>query len=234
MLLGSKDGPIRQAATRSQWNASWYRPQAYYDSQAWRGTWKGEGGGLLINQAPHNLDLWQWICGMPTRIRAFCKFGRYHQIEVEDDVIVYAEYANGATGVFAASTGECPAPDRMEIIGDRGRVLLEDDRLTLRRSAQSMSTFTATCAEMWGIPETALEQIPVESTEVDIWKEPLIHFVSAVKDGSALFVDGCEAIRSLELAHAIHLSSWLDDWVRLPVDQALFDAQFDQKLTEGN
>ena len=88
----------------------WYRSQSYYDSGGWRATWAGEGGGVLINQCPHNLDLWQWICGMPARIRAFCSYGKYHDIEFEDDVTAYMEYENGATGVFITTTGEAPGP----------------------------------------------------------------------------------------------------------------------------
>lgn len=88
----------------------WLRAQSYYDSCAWRATWAADGGGVLLNQAPHNLDLWQWICGMPVRVRAFCGFGRWHDIEVEDDVTAYVEYAGGATGTFITCTGEAPEP----------------------------------------------------------------------------------------------------------------------------
>ena len=98
---------------------NWYRTQAYYDSGTWRATWAGEGGGVLINQCPHNLDLWQWIFGMPNKISAHCKYGRWHNIEVEDEVTAYAEYPNGATGVFITTTGECPGTNRLEISGDK-------------------------------------------------------------------------------------------------------------------
>ena len=105
---------------------NWYRPQAYYDSGAWRATWSGEGGGVLLNQCPHNLDLWQWICGMPTKIDAKLHFGKWHDIEVEDDVTVYAEYANGATGTFVTSTGDAPGTNRFEITCDGGKLVCDN------------------------------------------------------------------------------------------------------------
>ena len=100
---------------------SWYRPQVYYDSGAWRATWAGEGGGVLLNQCPHNLDLWQWICGMPVKVYAHMHFGKWHDIEVEDDVTAYVEYANGATGTFITSTGDTPGTNRFEILLDKGK-----------------------------------------------------------------------------------------------------------------
>ncbi len=117
----------------------WFRAQSYYDSGGWRATWSGEGGGVLMNQSPHNLDLWQWICGMPRRVRAFCHFGKYHNIEVEDDVTAYVEYENGATGVFITSTGEAPGSNSFEITGDRGKLLLSGGKLTFWRTRISVS-----------------------------------------------------------------------------------------------
>ena len=119
----------------------WFRAQSYYDSGGWRATWAGEGGGVLANQCPHNLDLWQWICGMPERVRAFCHFGKYHDIEVEDDVTAYAEYANGATGVFITSTGEAPGTNRLEISADNGKVVLEGGKITFWRTRVPSSQF---------------------------------------------------------------------------------------------
>ncbi len=108
---------------------NWYRTQAYYDSGTWRASWNGEGGGVLLNQAPHNLDLWQWIFGMPKRVRAFCSVGKYHNINVEDDVTIYGEYDNGATATFITTTGEAPGTNRLEISGDCGKIIIEDGRL---------------------------------------------------------------------------------------------------------
>ena len=113
---------------------NWFRTEAYYKLGSWRATWAGEGGGVLLNQCPHNLDLFQWFFGMPKRVRGFCTLGRYHDIEVEDDVTAYFEYADGATGVFITSTGEAPGTNRLEIAAENGRLVFEDDRLSFLRN----------------------------------------------------------------------------------------------------
>ena len=143
-------GPIRRTIYIIN---SWFRAQSYYDSGGWRATWAGEGGGVLANQCPHNLDLWQWICGMPQRVRAFCRFGQYHDIEVEDDVTAYVEYENGATGVFITSTGEAPGTNRLEISADRGKVVLEGGKITFWRTTESASKFLVEWPHGFGSPE---------------------------------------------------------------------------------
>lgn len=138
LMLNQRTNPLFQKAReivksgqlgelkRSVWIiTNWYRTQAYYDSGTWRATWAGEGGGVLLNQAPHNLDLWQWICGMPVQVTAFCDVARYHRIEVEDDATILVRYANGATGSFITSTGEFPGTNRLEISGTLGKLVLE-------------------------------------------------------------------------------------------------------------
>ena len=123
---------------RSVWIiTNWYRTQHYYNSGSWRATWSGEGGGVLLNQAPHNLDLWQWICGMPCEITAFCDIAKYHKIEVEDDVTIFARYPNGATGAFITSTGEYPGTNRLEISGTLGKLVLENGLLKWWKLEQS-------------------------------------------------------------------------------------------------
>ncbi|MBO6052979.1 MAG: Gfo/Idh/MocA family oxidoreductase, partial [Clostridia bacterium] len=132
----------------------WYRTQAYYNSGGWRATWAGEGGGVLMNQCPHNLDLWQWIFGMPSAIYANCEYGKYHDIEVEDDVTAMAKYPNGATGVFITTTGEYPGTNRLEVAGDRGKIVVEGGKITRWRNVQSLAKFRATEQNMWSRPET--------------------------------------------------------------------------------
>ena len=123
---------------------TWYRSQSYYDSGDWRATWRGEGGGVLFNQCPHQLDLLQWVTGMmPARIRSFCHFGKWHDIEVEDDVTAYLEYPNGATGVFITSTGDTPGTNRFEILGNNGKLVCEHDRLTFTKLAMPEREFNA-------------------------------------------------------------------------------------------
>lgn len=202
---------------------NWFRSQAYYDSGGWRATWAGEGGGVLINQCPHNLDLWQWICGMPCRVRAFCGFGKYHNIEVEDDVTAYVEYPNGATGTFITTTGEAPGRNILEITGDRGRLVLEHGKIVFERTRVSVAEFRATSPNAFGTPETWRCEIPAGGggSHAIITR----NFVEAILDGKPLMAPGTEGIRSLEISNAMHLSAWTDDWVTIPVDeQAYLDA----------
>ena len=139
---------------RTNWIITdWYRSQSYYDSGAWRATWSGEGGGVLMNQCPHNLDLWQWICGMPTKVRAFCKEGKWHDIEVEDDVTAYVEYANGATGVFITTTGDCPGTNRFEVTLDGGKLVVENNELYMYKLEMFEQDFSKTWKNGFGTPK---------------------------------------------------------------------------------
>jgi predicted dehydrogenase len=207
----------------------WYRTQAYFASGGWRATWAGEGGGVLLNQCPHNLDLWQWICGMPQRIRAFCQFGKYHDIEVEDDVTAYMEYNSGATGVLIASTGEAPGTNRLEIVGDNGKLVLENQQLTFWRNRVSEREFNATCKKGFAKPECWKCEIPVDNTGEEhrgIMKD----FTAAITQGTPLLAPGAEGINSLELSNAMLLSAWTDNWVNLPVNEDQFFDQLQQRM----
>ncbi len=200
---------------------NWYRPQAYYDSGAWRATWSGEGGGVLLNQCPHNLDLWQWICGMPTKISAHMAFGKWHDIEVEDDVTIFAEYANGATGVFITTTGDAPGRNRLEVTLDKGSLLIEDGRLTITELDMPEQEFSAT-------NKGAFSQPPRRSyvAETDGKSEQhvgvLNAFASAILHGTPLIAAGEEGINGLTISNAAHLSAWLGKEVTLPIDEELF------------
>ena len=147
----------------------WYRTEAYYSSGGWRATWRGEGGGVLLNQCPHNLDLLQWLCGMPARVHGFCQFGRYHNIEVEDNVTAYLEYANGGTGVFITSTGEAPGTNRFEIAGTRGKFVLEQAKIAFTRNEASMSEFGKSAKTGFARPEIWNVDIPVEASAPTSW-----------------------------------------------------------------
>ena len=215
---------------RITWIATdWFRPQAYYDSSLWRATWKGEGGGVLINQCAHQLDLWQWICGLPKRVRGFCAFGKYHELEVEDDVTAYVEYANGATGTFITSTGEAPGTNRLEIAGDNGMVVLENDTLTFWRTRVSVRQFSRETDDGFSTPECWKCQIPV-STVAERHETVTRGWIDAIRDGGEPIVDGAEGIRSIELSNAILLSTWTDGWVDIPVDEDLFHEQLDERI----
>ncbi len=199
----------------------WYRSQAYYDSGDWRATWDGEGGGVLLNQCPHNLDLLQWICGMPAKVRAFCHEGKWHNIEVEDDVTAYLEYENGATGVFVTSTGDAPGTNRFEVLLEKGKIICEHGKLSVFEAKVSEREFCFTTKEGFAIPEG--EWIEVETDgenpqHVGVLKA----FVGAILRGEPLVANGEEGIRGLTLSNAMHLSAWTNEMVELPLDEDLF------------
>lgn len=199
----------------------WYRTQAYYDSGDWRATWDGEGGGVLLNQCPHQLDLLQWICGMPVKVQAFCHEGKWHHIEVEDDVTAYLEYPNGATGVFITSTGDAPGTNRLEVDLERAKLVCEDGKLMMYEMKVSEREFCFTSSEGFAKPEG-------EWTEVDAPGENTQHngvlaaFADAILHGGELVAKGQEGINGLTLSNAMHLSSWLGHPVELPFDEDLF------------
>lgn len=221
------------APKRLVWlNTNWYRPQAYYRSGDWRATWAGEGGGVLLNQAPHNLDLWQWIFGMPQRVRAFCGYGKYHDIEVEDDVTIYGEYDSGATALFVTTTGEYPGTNRLEISGDRGKIVVEDGRLKFWELACAERHYCFTTAEAWRGPDhTYTEWVPdrAETAHAGI----LQNFTNAILDGEELLAPGGDGQYSLQIANAAHLSDWTGETVALPPDGDRF-AQLLQARAEAS
>lgn len=208
---------------------NWYRSQSYYDSGGWRATWGGEGGGVLLNQDPHQLDLWQWICGSPTRVRAFCHNGKYHDIEVEDDVTAYVEYPNGATGLFVTSTGEAPGSNRFELSGDRGKIVIENDTLTFWRLRVPERQFNAEFRGGFGSPECWKCEVPIRGQETS---HPGItqNWVHAILHGTELLAPGEEGIKGLELSNAMHLSAWTDGWVDLPIDEDRFYEELQKRV----
>lgn len=219
---------------RTNWIITdWYRPQSYYDSGSWRATWAGEGGGVLINQAPHQLDLWQWICGMPKRIRAFCGFGKYHDIEVEDDVTAYVEYENGATGVFVTSTSDCPGSNRFEISGDMGKIVIEDGRLTFWRNRMPERVFNKEFKYGFGQPEVWKCEIPVSGPNLQ-HVGILRNFTDAILKGTQLLAPGQEGIYGLTLSNAMRLSAWTDNWVELPIDEELYLSFLQEKIKNSS
>lgn len=211
----------------------WYRTQAYYDSGEWRATWAGEGGGVLMNQSPHQLDLLQWICGMPRRVRAFCYEGKFHDIEVEDDVTTFLEYENGASGVFVTSTGDTPGTNRLEILGDRGKIIVDDGRLEFWSLKESEREFCRRSTDGFAVPETWKCDVPVVGDDlqhVGIFND----FVNAVLDGTDLIADGREGIRSVELANAMYMSSWTGDFVSIPVDSEKYYDMLQDKIKNSS
>ncbi len=199
----------------------WYRSQIYYDSGDWRGTWDGEGGGVLVNQCPHNLDLLQWICGMPVRLRSFCHEGKWHNIEVEDDVTVYMEFPNGATGVFVTSTGDLPGTDRFEILLTKGKLVCEKGKLECYRLKEDERVTMFTTQDGFYRDSGEYERIETEPGK-KARVEVIDAFAGNILRGTPLVADGQEGINEVNLANAIHLSSWLKQEVSIPVDEDIF------------
>ena len=218
---------------RTNWIITdWYRSQSYYDSGSWRATWAGEGGGVLLNQCPHNLDLWQWICGMPSKIQAFCHEGKWHDIEVEDDVTAYAEYPNGATGVFVTSTADTPGTNRFEIMLDGGKLVCENNKLMLYKLEMREREFNATYKKGFGQPE--FEKIDVETDgENPQHNGVLQNFADAILFDKPLIASGCEGIHGLSISNAMHLSSWLGKAVEMPLNEELFFNELTKKIASS-
>jgi predicted dehydrogenase len=211
------------AIRRVNWTITdWFRTEAYYQSSDWRATWAGEGGGVLLNQCPHNLDLIQWIFGMPERVRAFCHFGRYHDIEVEDDVTAYLEYSDGMTAIFSASTGEAPGTNRLEVAAEQGKVVIENDSFLFTRNEVPMSEFSRTDPGRFSAPATWEIRIPITSHGPQ-HNGVLVNFVSAILERTPLVAPAREGLNSLELANAFLLSTLENRSVELPIDGALFE-----------
>ncbi len=210
----------------------WFRTEAYYASGGWRATWKGEGGGALLNQCPHQLDLLQWLAGMPGCVRAFCQFGRYHNIEVEDNVTVFLEYPNGATGVFITSTGEAPGTNRFEIAGDRGKIVLEGGRMHFTRNEVSMRDFSKTAKTGFARPDIWQVEIPVENAPAQ-HATVMQNFIEAILDGVALIVPGAEGMNSVEVANAALYSTWTGQTVELPLNGVAYEKALQQRIHES-
>lgn len=225
MVRGGELGSLR----RINWIVTdWFRTEAYYASGNWRATWAGEGGGILLNQCPHNLDLYQWMFGMPSQVRGFCRFGRYHDIEVEDDVTAYFEHADGASAVFVTTTGESPGTNRLEVTGELGKLVLEDGRLVHSRNAMAMSDFSRTAQDGFARPSVETAEVALPPGRGEQHVGILKNFVNAIRQGEELAAPAREGIHSVELGNAILLSSLENETVTIP-----FAAERYTELLEG-
>lgn len=219
---------------RTNWIiTNWYRPQAYYNQGGWRATWQGEGGGVLLNQSPHQLDLWQWICGMPKTIRAFCYFGRNRKINVENDVTAFCEYENGGTGVFVTSTHDYPGSNRFEISGDNGQIVIEDNKLIFRKANINEKVFNETNTEPWSTPGFEV----YEFANGNVWGNQHIeifnNFIKAIEEDIPLISPGIEGIKSLTISNAMLLSTWLNETIDVHnLDEELFYQELQKRINE--
>ena len=209
----------------------WFRTQKYYVSGSWRATWKGVGGGVLINQCPHLLDLVQWVVGeMPVSVNGFCKYGKWHDVEVEDEVTAYFEYANGASGVFITTTGEAPGTNRFEVSGTKGKLLCENKKLYFYQNAEDSQVFSKTSSESFAAPKCEVIE-PETDGENPQHVGILQNFTRAILGKEPLFVDGKEGIRGVELMNAIELSGWNNGArVNLPIDGDAYYAELSKHV----
>lgn len=217
------DGGELGKLIRATWIITdWFRTQAYYDNGGWRATWSGEGGGVLLNQCPHNLDLYQWMVGLPARVSGFVTLGKYHNIEVEDEVTGYFEHDNGMVGHFITTTAESPGTNRLEIVGELGKVVFEEGVIRFYKNEQSSAEFLRTCPRPF-------DRVPFQVVEVD-YEPPaeqghrilLENFADAIQTGAPLIAEGVEGLRGLSLGNAIMLSSFRKQAVEIPFDDAAY------------
>ena len=230
MIAGGDIGTIQ----RVTWIITdWFRTQSYYDNGSWRATWKGEGGGVLINQCPHQIDLIQWIVGeMPEKVRAICHYGKWHDVEVEDDVTAYFEYKNGATGVFITTTADTPGTNRLEITGNNGKLVCENGKLLFDELEVPERVFNATYKGGFGTPAHHLREVETDGENpqhIGI----LRNFARAILGLEPLYVDGREGLRGVELMDAMLLSTWQDRTVTLPIDDDLYLDELNKRIATG-
>ncbi|MBQ8882011.1 MAG: Gfo/Idh/MocA family oxidoreductase, partial [Clostridia bacterium] len=228
-----REGAIGQLQRVNWIITDWYRTQNYYDSGSWRATWDGEGGGVLINQCPHQLDLVYWVVGkLPKTVRGFCQYGRWHDIEVEDEVTAYFEYDDGATGVFITTTGENPGTNRLEISGSGGKLLCEHDKLTYYKNKTDSLAHSKAADSGFARPE--VEIIKVETDGLNEQHAGILkNFVGFMLGKEELFVPGEEGLCSVELMNAIEYSGWTGETVTLPVDGDKYYAILSEKRKNG-
>ncbi len=210
----------------------WYRTQAYYNSGGWRATWAGEGGGVMLNQCPHQLDLWQWICGMPSKVKAVCHEGKWHDIEVEDDVSIYVEYPNGATGTFITTTGDYPGTNRLEITLDKAKIVCENGEIRMFLLNMSTDEYTKTSEEGFGRIEG--EWVTVETDGINDQHVGVMNaFAAHILRGEPLVAEGKEGINGLTISNAAFLSSWLNKTIELPMDEELYYEMLKEKIASS-
>ena len=230
MILGGEIGEIK----RVNWIiTNWFRSEAYYNSSSWRATWRGEGGGVLLNQCPHQLDLIQWVVGMvPKKIHSFCHFGQWHDIEVEDDVTAYLEYENGATGVFVTTTGEAGGTNRLEVVGNNGKLIAENNKLIFTKLSMGAKEYSKTTEKAFGEPEKTIIEVEtdgVNEQHVGILK----NFTNAVLGKEELFVSGQDGMNGVQIMDGMLLSAFLGRAVELPIDDDLYLEELNKRIAAG-
>lgn len=215
LILSGETGELKRVV----WIiTNWYRRQEYYDSGLWRATWKDEGGGVLINQCPHNIDILQWIVGMPTKVSAHCYYGKYHDIEVEDDVSAFFEFPNGATGAMFTSTGENPGTNRLEISCDKAKIVIENGKLSMWKYSVSEKEYRNYSRDDFKALNCEYSEYIPEKCDSSAHNQILQNFVNSILFREELISPGSDGIKGLSISNAIHLSDWTGKTVELPFD----------------
>jgi predicted dehydrogenase len=218
------DGGELGKLVRTTWIiTNWFRPQVYYDNGGWRATWNGEGGGVLLNQCPHNLDLYQWFVGMPKRVSGFASIGKYHHIEVEDEVTGYFEYDNGMVGHFITTTAESPGTNRLEIVSEHGKLIFENEKLTFFKNEMSMLEKIATATGMFEATQYEMIEVPYEHHGEGGHRFIIENFANAILSGEPLIAPASEGLNSVMLGNAIMLSSFRKQAVDMPLDDDAYE-----------
>ncbi|HEX6044652.1 MAG TPA: DegT/DnrJ/EryC1/StrS family aminotransferase [Pyrinomonadaceae bacterium] len=222
-------GELGQLYRASMIESAW-RSEAYYQSSPWRGTWRGEGGGVLLNQAPHILDRYAWLCGMPETVTARCDT-TLHDIEVEDTASAILHHANGAHGYIHISTIEAPAISRMVLCCDRGRITVENGKVQVTKLRDSIRERTANDTQLMGAlqSETRSINLPTDGDVLGVFYDD---FVAAVHGTGSLTCPGYEGRNAVELANAMLLSSARGTSVTLPLDRQQYSEFIEKKLAQ--
>ncbi len=223
-------GPLQRFA----WNmTSWYRPDVYYKVSTWRGTWPGEGGGLLINQCIHNLDVLQWLVGLPGEVFAVAGFGKYHEIDVEDEVTATLRFADGLTGTVTASSGEAPGINQLDLVGDLATLRFDGERIRLFASSESVAEHCQRTLDMFGMPEFTERAIQPDEP-VNQHQAVLQNFVKAIARGEPLATPAAAGLASIELANAMLLSAWRGQVVSLPLDAEAYESALQRRIASAS
>ncbi len=228
ILSSGKYGQIRSV----NWLiTTWFRSQQYYDSGAWRATWAGEGGGVLLNQCPHQLDLLQWFCGMPEEIYAKCSVAQWHDVEIEDDVVAVLKYKNGAMGSFITSTGIRPGTNRLEVALDKGTVIMENNTITVNELSVDLSEYTGKePTHIVPAPQTTKIVYECESNKISGHCMMINALAGAILRGTELYATAEDGLNELTLSNAMYLSSWTDSTIKLPMDEDLFYEELQKRV----
>lgn len=218
---------------RVSWTmTNWYRPDIYFHVSEWRGTWRGEGGGLLLNQCIHNLDILQWLVGMPASVTAQASFGKYHDIEVEDEIAAVMRFGDSMIGTFTASTGEAPGINQLDIVGDQGTLRFDGAKIEVQTTDESVAQHLFSTTEMFGMPQFERRELPV-AAPVNQHAALLGNVVDAILGEDSLNTPAAEGLASLELANAMLLAAWSQGSVPLPLDAAAYQVALDERIADS-